>query len=99
MKTRLFLELDPLIPEFLQHKIFPTEYKIRGSGFNIKRIGGIWDRFTNFFTYNDESQENEETCTIQKDHELQEILYRISQMEDQIESILKILTTDQKLHN
>ena len=103
LKARLFLELDLLIPEFLQHKIFPTEYKFitRRSGFNIMRIGGIWDRFTNFFAYNDEpeSQENEETSTNQKDHEIQEILYRISQMEDQIESILKILTTDTKLHN
>ena len=101
LKAKLFLELDLLIPEFLQHKIFPREYKFRGSRFNIRRIGGIWDRFTNFFAYNDESesQENEETSTDQKDHEIQEILYRISQMEDQIESILKILTTDTKLHN
>ena len=101
LKARLFLELDLLIPEFLQHKIFPKEYKIRGSGFNIRRIGGIWDRFTNFFSYNDESQDrhNEETSTNHKDHEIQEIVYRISQMEDQIESILKILTIDTKLHN
>ena len=96
LKTRLFLELDLLVPEFLQHKIFPREYKIRGSGFEIRRIGGIWDRFTKFFAYNDESPENEETSTNRKDHEIQEIVYRISQMEDQIESILKILTTDSK---
>ena len=57
-KTQLFLDL--LIPEFLQHKIFPKEHRIRGSGFNIRRIGSIYDRFTNFFAYDDESQDNEE---------------------------------------
>ena len=52
LKIQLFLELDLLIPEFLQHKIFPKEHKIRGSGFGIRRrIGNIYDHFTNLFAY------------------------------------------------
>ena len=96
LKTQLFLELDLLIPEFLQHKIFPKEHRIRGSGFNIRRIGSIYDRFTNFFAYDDESQDNEEADSYQKDHEMHDMVYRMSQMEDQIESILKIVTNNSK---
>ena len=97
LKTQLFLELDLLIPEFLQHKIFPKEHRIRGSSFNIRgRIGSIYDRFANFFAYDDESQDNEEAYSYQKDHDMHDMVYRMSQMEDQIESILKII---QKLHS
>jgi len=95
LKARLFLELDLLIPEFLQYKVFPKNHKIKGIGFNLTKIGGIWNRFTNFFAYNDDSQENDEASANQKkDHEIQEMMYRICQMEDQIASILKILTTN-----
>ena len=97
LKTQLFLELDLLIPEFLQHKIFPKEHRIRGCSFNIRgRIGSIYDRFTNFFGYDDESQDNEEAYSYQKDHDMHDMVYRMSQMEDQIESILKII---QKVHS
>lgn len=96
LKTQLFLELDLLIPEFLQHKIFPKEHRIRGTGFNIRRIGSIYDRFTNFFAYDDESQDDEEANSYQKDHEMHDMNYRMSQMEDQIESILKIVTNNSK---
>jgi len=90
LKARLFLELDLLIPEFLQYKIFPKNHKFRGTSFNLTKIGGIWNRFTNFFAYNDDLQEHDEaTANQKKDHEIQEILYRICQIEDQIESLLK----------
>ena len=93
LKARLFLELDLLIPEFFQYKVFPKNHKIKGTGFNLTKIGGIWNRFTNFFAYNDDLQENDEASANQKkDHEIQEMMYRICQMEDQIASILKILT-------
>ena len=92
LKIQLFLELDLLIPEFLQHKIFPKEHKIRGSGFGIRRrIGYIYDHFTNLFAYDEESQDNEEAYSYQKDHKMHDMVYCISQMEDQIESILKIV--------
>ena len=95
LKARLFLELDLLVPEFLQYKIFPKNHKIKGTGFNLTKIGGIWNRFTNFFAYNDDLQENDEASANQKkDHEIQEMINRICQMEDQIASILKILTTN-----
>ena len=97
LKTRLFLEIDPIIPKFLQHKIFPRKHKIKGCGFDASSIGGIWNRFTTLFAYNDESQETEETSvTNQKDYEAQEMVYRVQQMENKIECILKLLTADSR---
>ena len=97
LKTRLFLELDPIIPTVLQHKIFPRKHKIKGCGFDASSIGGIWNRFTTLFAYNDESQETEEAAMIhQKDYEAQELVYRVQQMENKIECILKLLTVDSK---
>ena len=94
LKTQLFLELDPIIPKFLQSKIFPKYHKVKGHGFDIYQVGGIWNRFTSLFKYTDESQESEQRMSNQKDHETQEMVDRIRQMENQIERILKILTTD-----
>ena len=100
LKTRLFLELDPVMPECLQHKIFPKKHKVKGCGFDtsgsdVSSIGGIWNRFTTLFTYNDDSQENEIMIN-QTDYEAHEMIYRIQQMENQIECILKILMADSK---
>ena len=91
LKTKLFLELDPIIPKFLQHKIFPTKHKVKGSGFDSSSIGGIWNRFTTLFAYYDGSQENEITIN-QEDYESQEIIHRINHIENQIESIINILS-------
>ena len=85
---------------FVCQEINSEVKKITGSCFDLrKRIGSIYDHFTNLFAYHihdDESQENEEAYTYQKHYELQDIVYRISQMEDQIESILKIVTNNSK---
>jgi len=96
LKTQLFLELDPIIPKILKNKIFPKSHKVKGHGFDIYQVGGIWNRFTSLFKYTYESQENEQVMTNQKDHETQEMIDRIRQMENQIERILKILTIDSK---
>ena len=96
LKIRLFLELDPLIPEFLQHKIYPKKHRVKGTGFDASMVGGLWNRVTALFAYNDESQENEETITNQKDNETQEIFHRLCQMENQIECVLKLLTVNSK---
>ena len=95
LKTRLFLELDPIIPKFLQPKIFPTKHKIKGCSCDASRIGSIWNRFTTLFAYSNESQESE-VMTNQKDHETQELVYRIHQMENQINCMLNILSSDSK---
>ena len=92
LKTELFLELDTIIPEFLQRKILPTEHKVKGCGFDASSIGGFWNRFTTLFAYNNESQENEEAVITPKDYEAQEMVHRIHQIENQIELILTILT-------
>ena len=96
LKIRLFLELDPIIPEIFQHKIYPKRHKVKGSSFEFSMIGGVWNRITSFFAYNDESEETEVTITNQKGNETQEILNRIYQIENQIECILKILTTNSR---
>ena len=93
LKTELFLELDIIIPEFLQHKIFPTKHKVKGCGFDTSSIGGIWNRFTTLFAYNNESQGTEEAVINHKDYEVQEMVHRIRQIENQIECILTILTS------
>ena len=95
LKTRLFLEIDPIIPRALQDKIFPTNHKVKGSGFDAKSIGGIWNRFTTLFAYSDESQSNE-IMIKEEDYETREIAYRINQIENQNECILNILSTDLK---
>ena len=97
LKTQLFLELDPIMPKFLQSKIFPKSHKVKGCGFDTNMVGGIWNRFASLFAYNNEPQQSKEEIMInQKDHEAQEMAGRIRQMENQIECILKILTTDSK---
>ena len=95
LKTQLFLEIDPIIPRALQDKIFPTNHKVKGSGFDVKSIGGIWNRFITLFAYNDESQKNE-IMIKEEDYETRETAYRINQIENQIECILNILSTNLK---
>ena len=96
LKTQLFLEIDPIMPKFLQSKIFPKSHKVKGCGFDANRVGGIWNRFATLFAYNNESQHSEEEVLPinQEDHEAQEMAGRIHRMENQIECILKILTTN-----
>ena len=96
LRTQLFLEIDPIIPTFLQSKIFPKSHKVKGCGFDANRVGGIWNRFASLFAYNNEPHESKEVVINQKDHEAQEMADRIRQMENQIEYIIKILTTDSK---
>ena len=96
LKIRLFLELDPIIPEILQYKIYPKRHKVKGSSFEFSMIGGMWNRITSFFAYNDEPERKEVIVMNQKDNEIQEVINRISQLENQIECILKILTTDSR---
>jgi len=93
LKVQLFLELDLIIPKSLLCKSFPKTSEIKKSDSAIEK--GIWNHFTNFFAYNDESQ-NHENSKDQKDHKMQDITDRISLMENQIETILKILTTNSK---
>ena len=95
LKTQLFLELDPIIPKFLQPKTFPVKHKIKGHGFDGSTIGGIWNRFTTLFAYNNESQENE-IVTDHEDYEIKDLLYRIHQMENQMNCMLKIFSNDSK---
>ena len=95
LKTQLFLELDPIMPKFLQPKIFPTKHKIKGCDYDASRIGSIWNRFTTIFAYYNESQESE-VMTDQMDYETQELINRIHQMENQINCMLNILSSDSK---
>ena len=95
LKTQLFLELDPIMPKFLQPKIFPTKHKIKGCDYDASRIGSIWNRFTTLFAYSNESQESE-AMTDQMDYETQELVNRIHQMENQINCMLNILSSDSK---
>ena len=45
LRVQLFLELDLIIPEFLQYKIYPKEHNIkRSNGLGINRkFGDIWN--------------------------------------------------------
>ena len=95
LKTQLFLELDPMIPRLLQDKVFPTSYKVKGSGFDTRSIGGIWNRLATLFAYKEESQKTDMMIR-EEDYETRETAYRINQIENQIECILKILSTDLK---
>ena len=95
LKTQLFLELDPIIPKFLQPKIFPVKHKVKGHGFDGSSIGGIWNRFTTLFAYSNETQDNE-IMTDHKDNGTQELLYRIHQIENQMNCMLKTFCNDSK---
>ena len=96
LKVQLFLELDLIFPKSWLYKGFLETNEAENSGVTAEnRFESMWNYFTNFFAYNDESQ-NQENCKHQKDHEMQEIIYRISQLENQIETILKTLTTNSK---
>jgi len=94
LKVQLFFELDPIIPKFLQHKIFFTKHKVKGS--NAHSIGGFWNQITAYFAHKDELHENEEIMTDQEEHQTQEIASRIHQMEKRIDCIFKILTANSK---
>ena len=91
LRIRLFLELDPHIPKFLERiMIIPKSYNIKGSVSMTDRAYNLWNFFVSKFapplkhSGHAEIKEKHEEDNKQKD-----MHYRIKAMERQIETVLK----------
>ena len=90
LKIDLFLKLDPNIPTSWKNKIVPTDYTIKGSETNITTfISNLWNYICSFFAPHVGGEDSKEKKSNEDSVKLDDMSYRIKQMESQIETIFK----------
>ena len=89
LKIQLFLELDPNIPISWKSKIVPTDYTVKGSNTDITTfVSNMWNYICSFFTFHVEGEDGNGENSTGGSARLDDMSYRVRQMEGQIESVL-----------
>ena len=90
LKIDLFLKLDPNIPTSWKNKIVPIEYTVKGSKADITTfVRNLWNYICSFFAPHVGGEDSKEKETNEDSVKLDDMSYRIKQMENQIETVLK----------
>ena len=90
LKIDLFLKIDPNIPISWKNKIVPKEYTFKGSKNDITTfVSNLWNYICSFFAPNVDGDDGKETESNEDSVKLDDMSYRIRQMESQIETVLK----------
>ena len=89
LKIQLFLELDPNIPISWKSKIIPTDYTVKGSKTDITTfVSNVWNYICSLFAPHVEGEDGKGEKSNEDSAKLDDMSYRIRQMEGQIESVL-----------
>ena len=90
LKIELFFTIDPNIPISWKDKIVPKNYTLKGTKNDITTfVSNLWNYLCSFFAPNTDSDDGKETESNEDSVKLDDMSYRIRQMENQIETILK----------
>ncbi|XP_065915155.1 transient receptor potential cation channel subfamily A member 1-like [Dysidea avara] len=90
LRIRLFLELDPHIPKFLERiMIIPESYKIKGSVSMTDKAYNLWNFFVSKFAPPLKHSGHTEIKQKHEDNKQKDMHYRIKAMERQIETVIK----------
>ena len=90
LKIHLFLELDPNIPTFWKNKIAPKDYRVKGSKADITTFfSSLWNYICSLFAPHVGGEDDKEKTSNKNSAILEDISYRVKQMENQIETLLK----------
>ena len=90
LKIEFFLNLDPNIPTSWKNKIVPKEYTVKGSKADITTfVSNLWNYICSFFAPHVGGEDGNEKETNEDSVKLDDMSYRIRQMENQIETVLK----------
>ena len=90
LKIDFFLNLDPNIPTSWKNIIVPKEYTVKGSKADITTfVRNIYNYICSFFAPHVEGEDGNEMKTNEDSVKLDDMSYRIKQMESQIETVLK----------
>ena len=92
LKIELFLTIDPNIPITWKNKIVPKNYKVKGSKSDITTFfSNLWNYISSFFApKTDDDDDGNETESNEDSTKLEDMSYRIRQMESQIDNVLKL---------
>ena len=90
LKIHLFLELDPNIPISWKEKIIPKDHTVKGSIDDLKSVFAyVWNYISSFFAPHVECEDSTEENLNEDNIKLEDMSYRIKQIESQIEILLK----------
>ena len=90
LKLELFLLIDPNIPIRWKNKLVPTSYALKGTKNDIKTfVRNLWNYICSLFAPNTDGDDGKETESNEDSVKLDDMSYRIRQMESQIEIVLK----------
>ena len=90
LKIDFFLNLDPNIPTSWKNKIVPKDYTVKGSKADITTfVRNLWNYICSFFAPHVGGEDGKEMETNEDSVKLDDMSYRIKQMESQIETVLK----------
>ena len=90
LKIDLFLNLDPNIPTSWKNRIVPKEYTFKGSKDDITTcVRNLWNYVCSFFAPHVGGEDSKEQEPNEDSVKLDDMSYRIKQMESQIETVLK----------
>lgn len=90
LKIDFFLNLDPNIPTSWKNKIISKNYTVRGSKTDISTFASnLWNYICSFFAPQVGGEDAKEKETNEDSVKLDDMSYRIKQMESQIETVLK----------
>ena len=90
LKIELFLLIDPNIPIRWKNKLVPTSYTLNGTKTNITTfVRNLWNYICSLFAPNTDNDDSKETESNEDSVKLDDMSYRIRQMESQIETVLK----------
>ena len=91
LKIELFLTIDPNIPITWKNKIVPKNYTVKGSKSDITTfVSNLWNYISSFFAPNTDGDDGNETESNEDSSKLEDMSYRIRQMESQIDNVLKL---------
>ena len=90
LKIELFFTIDPNIPVSWKNRIVPTSYTFKGTKNDITTfVSNLWNYICSLFAPNTDVDDGKETESNKDSVKLDDMSYRIRQMESQIETILK----------
>ena len=90
LKIHLFLQIDPNIPTSWKNKIVPDHYTIKRSKPNMATfLSNLWNYVSSLFAFQVEDDDGKEKELNQDSAKLDDMYYRIRQMEGQIDAVIK----------
>ena len=90
LKINFFLELDPNIPISWKNKIVPKDYTVKSKNADITTfVSNVYNYICSFFAPHVGGEDGKEEQSNEDSNKLDDMSYRIKQMESQIETLLK----------